>query len=103
MTQKSAVETTAALSSERATTSGWFRMNACCQNMKHQCPVKEIAQSKEAMNVVRRMSAPKRPPIVGAACRSFSADHSSVSGTSLRIQRVTNAGRTPMRNTQRGW
>ena len=78
-------------------------MKACCQNMKHQWPVSEIAQSKEAMKVVRRMWAPNNPPIEGAACLPFSADHSSVSGTSLRIQSVTKAGRTPMRKTQRGW
>ena len=78
-------------------------MNACCQNMKHQWPVREIAQSKEAMKVVRRISAPNSPIIEGASRLPFSADHSAVSGTSLRIQSVTKAGRTPMRKTHRGW
>ena len=77
-------------------------MNACCQNMKHQCPVSEIAHNNEAIIVVRRMSLPKSPIIEGASRLPFADDHSAVSGTSLRIQSVTNAGRTPIRKTQRG-
>ena len=77
-------------------------MNACCQNMKHQWPVREIAQSTEAMSVLRRMPRPNNPDIGGADCLPCSADHSAVSGTSLRIQSVTNAGSTPLRKTHRG-